>query len=275
VLLLLSNNSDPTTEQIWYNRHFKKPNEMPEVTSPVLVIPGASTTKLSKKKTAKLVAKDEILKGLLKVLANETNSSAISKHYFHDALLEEKEIEEKGSSDQAVAGLKGKEQSVSTTTAMKGTEQTESTPRQELPSHEDKQSPKKRLSPSSNSSPDSAIIVMANASARRRLHLGSELSKASSVDYGASGETEVKDSGTLPSPSGSKRTLKRSNEQYATSLRPRKKVKPAEEDDILEFIKGKKQVLTPPSQESPKKNSFFPKRVLPKFLRGIITRKES
>jgi hypothetical protein len=117
---------------------------------------------------------------------------------------------------------------------------------------------------------------MAKASARRRLDLGSGLSKASSVDYGASGETEVKDSGTVPSQSGSKRTLTRSNGQNATSPQPRKKVKPAEEDEISVFIKGKKRVLTSPPQKIPKEKGFnFPKRVLPKFLRGVIKRKES
>jgi hypothetical protein len=266
-------------ERRWYNRHFKKPNEKPELSSPVLAISGDSRTKLSKEKADKLVARDEILKGLLGLMANETNSTAISKHYFHDSLLEEKEREDKGSSnDPADAGF------------LKELEQSEP-----------------------NSSQDSAVSAMATVLAKKRLELGagssgqngcesdpsaengskkrpvshlkprkpkmvhddddtpSPLKYPRGVDHGKFRETEEEDTANVPSPSGSEGKLKRSNGQDTPS--PRKKARPrAEEDQISIIFEGFKTL----SQSKPKaNNSFFPKLTLPHVLRGILQRKES
>jgi hypothetical protein len=203
---------------------------------------------------------------------------------------------------------------------MKEKEQRESTPNEELPiSHGDTKSLRKRMSPSSNSSPDFETVAMAKASARRRLDLGAGLSGQNtcgtdpslksgseenpvsrlkpqesqlvhedeaapirslpkappSGDDGASRETGVKVPARVPSPSHSKRKLKSSNGENMPSPQARKRAKPAEEEEIPVFIQGEKRVLTSPPQKSPKKKSFLLKRVLPKFLRGIIGRKES
>jgi hypothetical protein len=56
---------------------------------------GDSAGQLSEENTAKLVARDDILKNLLNVTVRDHgNSKIVSKHHFHDALLEEEDIEE-------------------------------------------------------------------------------------------------------------------------------------------------------------------------------------
>jgi hypothetical protein len=57
---------------------------------------GDSAGQLSEENTAKLVARDDILKNLLNVISvrDHGNSKIVSKHHFDDALLEEKDIEE-------------------------------------------------------------------------------------------------------------------------------------------------------------------------------------
>jgi hypothetical protein len=104
------------------------------------------------------VARDEILKGLLGLMANETNSTAISKHYFHDSLLEEKEREDKGSSnDPADAGF------------LKELEQSEP-----------------------NSSQDSAVSAMATVLAKKRLELGAGSSGQNGCESDPSAENGSK-----------------------------------------------------------------------------------
>lgn len=81
----------------WYKDHFQTPNEESHASSPgVITISSDSNTSLSKEKTEKLIARDEILLKLLEVKAKDRDAKIVSKHYFHDALLEEKDIEDSG-----------------------------------------------------------------------------------------------------------------------------------------------------------------------------------
>jgi hypothetical protein len=50
---------------------------------------------ISKKKTEKLVARDVILQKLLNISARDKTSAIVSKHYFHEALLNDEPEEEK------------------------------------------------------------------------------------------------------------------------------------------------------------------------------------
>jgi hypothetical protein len=83
----------PEKDAIWYSQHFRTPNEKSEtITSPGLVISTAGNT-ISKAETEKLVERDEVLKNILTVSSSTKNPALIvSKHYFHDALLTEKDL---------------------------------------------------------------------------------------------------------------------------------------------------------------------------------------
>ena len=79
----------PEKDAIWYSQHFKKPNEKPEVfTSPCTVDDTASNT-ISRVGTEKLVERDHVLKNILTI--SSKNALVVSKHYFHDVLLTEKD----------------------------------------------------------------------------------------------------------------------------------------------------------------------------------------
>jgi len=82
----------PEKEAMWYSQHFKKPNEKSKSsTSPSLLVETASTT-ISKAETEMLVERDELLKNILTISSRTKNPALIvSKHYFHDALLSEKD----------------------------------------------------------------------------------------------------------------------------------------------------------------------------------------
>jgi hypothetical protein len=99
--------SAPERSQLYMEQHFarKEPNDgvvspAKGLSSPAKGMASDSGGEISEEKTELLVARDAVLQGLLKVSAKEKKSSVISKYYFHDALLEEKDLEEKDCDSQ-------------------------------------------------------------------------------------------------------------------------------------------------------------------------------
>jgi hypothetical protein len=85
-------------DAVWYHKHFKTPNSRPSLgtpnakTNPGLYVSPSNDRKfggMSTEDTKKLVERDDILKDLLKVEMND--KLIVSKHYFHHALLTEKD----------------------------------------------------------------------------------------------------------------------------------------------------------------------------------------
>lgn len=84
----------PEKDRAWYYRHLIEGQTDILQESPVKCIArDTADSALSQEEKAKLVEKDVILKKLLTVTASDQQSSVISKHYFHDALLAETEEE--------------------------------------------------------------------------------------------------------------------------------------------------------------------------------------
>ena len=103
----------PHSDQAWYNMHFSKPNVAPD-----LQVPSEATDTLNcvnlgdMEQQEKLTDRDEILKGLLDV------KGIVSRHYFHDALLSEKELENPRA-HTAAAAAKSPDQDIIETVASK------------------------------------------------------------------------------------------------------------------------------------------------------------
>ena len=84
-------------DAVWYNNHFKTPNEKPAVGTPngkvkagILMSPSAdrkSNGGFSQEETLKLVERDDILKDLLEIKVDD--KPIVTKHYFNEALLTE------------------------------------------------------------------------------------------------------------------------------------------------------------------------------------------
>jgi CW-type Zinc Finger len=91
--------SIPERDAVWYNKHFKKPNVSRGFSSPIRKVNGgaymspglaaAGPGKMDDDATKKLVQRDSILMNILTVSASE--KQVVSKYYFHDALLTEKD----------------------------------------------------------------------------------------------------------------------------------------------------------------------------------------
>lgn len=86
----------PEQSKEWYLQYFQTAGENPAENAPPempLASPGLAKgfNDLSKADTQHLVERDDILKNLLSVTAND--SLVVAKHYFHDALLTEKDAD--------------------------------------------------------------------------------------------------------------------------------------------------------------------------------------
>ena len=82
----------PEKDAIWYSQHFRKPNEKSETITPPGLIISTAANRMSKAETEKLVERDELLKNILTVSSTKNPALIVSKHYFHDALLTEKDL---------------------------------------------------------------------------------------------------------------------------------------------------------------------------------------
>jgi hypothetical protein len=102
-------------DPVWYHTHFKTSNEKPalgamngKAKAGILLSPSADRKSgggMSEEETKKLVERDDILKDLLEIKMND--KSIVTKHYFHEALLTEKDAAAiKGSSHNVKPRLK-------------------------------------------------------------------------------------------------------------------------------------------------------------------------
>lgn len=84
----------PEKDAVWYNTHFKKPNiSKAEMKGGIYMSPSLSVgagTKMNDDAAKKLVERDLILKNILTISADGVKE-VVSKYYFHDALLTEKD----------------------------------------------------------------------------------------------------------------------------------------------------------------------------------------
>ena len=63
--------------------------EKKENTTDAIVAMSGAASSLSEEKKEELVARDEILKGLLTVTCGKKPKNVVSRHYFHDALIDQ------------------------------------------------------------------------------------------------------------------------------------------------------------------------------------------
>lgn len=84
----------PEKDAVWYNTHFKKPNiSKAELKGGLYMSPSLAVgagAKMNDDATQKLVERDLILKNILTISADGVKE-VVSKYYFHDALLTEKD----------------------------------------------------------------------------------------------------------------------------------------------------------------------------------------
>lgn len=88
----------PERDELWYWNHFGGSNETKEKknTSGPIVAMSGSAKSLSDDQKEKLVARDEILKGLLKVSVGKKSTKVVSRYFFHDALIDQDKDDKTG-----------------------------------------------------------------------------------------------------------------------------------------------------------------------------------
>ena len=79
----------PEKDALWYNQQFKKPNVKVEIFTPPVILDDTASHKISEAETNKLIEQDDVLKNILNISSN--NALVVTKKYFHDALLTEKD----------------------------------------------------------------------------------------------------------------------------------------------------------------------------------------
>lgn len=82
----------PEQDTLWYHRHHAEMKKA-ENDAPIIAMTGGSTS-MSDDTKEKLVQRDKILTKLLDVSTGHNKSNIISRYYFHDALLKEKESQD-------------------------------------------------------------------------------------------------------------------------------------------------------------------------------------
>ncbi|CAJ1961919.1 unnamed protein product [Cylindrotheca closterium] len=90
----------PERDEIWYWNHYGLSNETKEnksTTGPIVAMSGSAKALSDDTKEA-LVARDEILKGLLNVTGGK--KSIVSRYYFHDALIDQDNAKKAGSESE-------------------------------------------------------------------------------------------------------------------------------------------------------------------------------
>lgn len=74
-------------DSVWYYHHFKKPNKKVSTTAPEGIVEAEVISKLSTEEKEKLVERDDVLKGILKIKSCSDNSAFIvGKYDFQDIL---------------------------------------------------------------------------------------------------------------------------------------------------------------------------------------------